>query len=374
MSNFERFQNARKTLIDGINEGVAPGFVAGFWDGREPERFEIVALGERRIKWKGAPSLPMETDTLFDLASVSKVFATAPLIALLVERGWLNWETSVKTFFPEFSSRDIQIKHLLSHTSGLIWWKPFYETIRAEFSYSDAVEMVEISDRQKLMRELVLGLKPEFPVGTKCVYSDPNFLILGFIIEELTGLPLDEAVKRYLWKPMDLESPHYVRTTRPVFIARNDAYAATEDCPWRNGVLQGQVHDDNCWTMGGYGGHAGAFSNIRDLLKFGKTLCEGTVLSNPIRNKMWSLIETPAGCGRTLGWDTPTGEMPAFKGFSNHSVGHTGFTGTSFWIDLENEIVVSLLSNRVHPSRENQKIKEFRSRFHQALSNDLKKR
>jgi serine-type D-Ala-D-Ala carboxypeptidase len=371
MSQFNRFPETKKLLDQGIQDGVAPGFVAGFWSAAEPERYEMCALGERRLKWKGLPSQPMEVDTIFDMASVSKVYATAPLIALLVERGWLRWDTTVKSIFPQFASSEIQIQHLLSHTSGLTAWFPFFETLRKELASNDAIEFIEVLGRQERMKELVLDLKPEVAPGKKVLYSDPNFLILGFIIEAITDLPLDDAVSRFLWKGMGLKSPHYVRTNVPAFLARRESYAATEDCPWRGAVLQGQVHDDNCWTMGGYAGHAGVFSNIRDLLSYGRKLYEGEGFSRSTLKKMWSLAELPMGCDRTLGWDTPSGDAPAFLGFSRNSVGHLGFTGTSFWIDLDRGVVVSLLSNRVHPTRETQKIKPFRALFHQTLAREL---
>ncbi|RYZ61857.1 MAG: hypothetical protein EOP09_19470, partial [Proteobacteria bacterium] len=212
---------------------------------------------------------------------------------------------------------------------------------------------------------------PEASLESKVIYSDLNFMLLGFVIEELLNLPLDRAVQRYVWAPMELETPHYVRTVKPAFLARDDRYAATEDCPWRRSVLQGQVHDDNTWAMGGYAGHAGVFSNLRDVLLFSKEIQTG-YLSRETLKQMWTRVSRPDDASRTLGWDTPSGPNPAFSGFSSHSVGHTGFTGTSLWIDLEKGVSVVLLSNRVHPTRENARIKEFRPIFHRTLAAELK--
>lgn len=376
MADFAVFPKARAVLEQGVKAGVAPGFVAGVWSADDPSHFELAAVGERRLRFKGLSAQPMEIDTIFDLASVSKVFATATLAARLVDRGWLTYETPLRTILPAFRLDPVEIRHLLSHTAGLPAWAPLYEKIREKFA-GTPLEAIPVMERQRTMRELVLKVDPERGVDQKAVYSDICFLLLGFAIEEVTGMPLDLAVKRFLWEPLGLyeegrPGPFFVRTTQAPFRARNDAVAATEDCPWRGSVLQGQVHDDNCWSMGGYAGHAGAFGTARDLLLFAQKLLTGNFLSRGTRDRMWSRVELPEGCERTLGWDTPSGEAPAFGNrFSPRSVGHLGFTGTSLWIDPEAGLAVALLSNRVHPSRENTLIRAFRTEFHNALASDL---
>lgn len=376
MANFERFPKARAVLEKGIADGVAPGFVAGFWMANDPSHIELFAVGERRLKAKGLSSQPMEIDTIFDLASVSKVFATATLAARLVDRGWIDYETPLKAILPSFRMENVQLAHLLSHTAGLPAWAPLYERIRARFP-GLPLESVPVSERQKAMRELVLSVDPDRGIEQKAVYSDICFLLLGFALEEVTGLPLDQAVRKFVWEPMDLfegnrPGPFYRRTNQAAFRARDEKVAATEDCPWRQAVLQGQVHDDNCWSMGGYGGHAGAFGTARDLLLFSKHLLTGRFISRSTLERMWTRVEHPENCERTLGWDTPTGDAPAFgRRFSPRSVGHLGFTGTSLWIDPDQGLAVTLLSNRVHPSRDNIRIRPFRSEFHDALGSDL---
>jgi CubicO group peptidase (beta-lactamase class C family) len=184
-------------------------------------------------------------------------------------------------------------------------------------------------------------------------------------------MSLDIAVSRLLWKRMGLVDSLYRRVDAPVEKARLFDIAATEKCPWRGGVLQGQVHDDNCWTMGGYAGHAGAFTTVPDLLLFGRRLLNG-FLSPRVLQTVWSRAPLPVGCTRTLGWDTPTGDQSTIgPGYSLRSVGHLGFTGTSLWIDPEHGLSVVLLTNRVHPTRDNPKIQEFRRVFHRALAFDL---
>ncbi len=359
----EKFPQTWKILKSGIQEGVAPGFVAGLWSTKNPDQIYVCAQGQRRL----VPSIqPMQVNTCFDLASVTKVFATATLTAVLIDRGWLSWGTSVSSIFPSYPYPKIEIRHLLSHTAGFVAWHPFWEEMRHYF-FPQALEAVSIQRRQNRMKERILALAPDAEVGTQTLYSDISFILLGFLLEEVTQMPLDHAVRRFVWQPMGVRGASFRRVTRSVVDAVDESAAATEDCPWRGGVVQGQVHDDNCWAMGGYAGHAGAFGSARDLLYFSKKLMEGFI-SPIILKQMWTRVSLPAGCTRTLGWDTPSGDLPAASLlFSSQSVGHLGFSGTSLWIDPAENLAVVLLSNRIHPSRDNIKIREFRSHFHKAI-------
>lgn len=372
---FESFPRARAALAAGLREGVFPGAVAGVWSRADPDVFHFGWGGERRLRLKGLTAQPMERDTVFDLASVTKVFGTGALAMALVERGWIAWDTPVRAMLPGFRAAGITLGDLAAHVSGLPAWAPFHEGLRAAFQ-TDELERIPVEERQAIMRELVFAVDPERAPRTKAVYSDVGFLVLGFCLEEATHLALDRAVGEFVWRPMRLRAggergPFYVRTVEPAFRARDESVAATEDCPWRKAILQGQVHDDNAWAMGGYGGHAGAFGDARTLLRFGRELLDG-YFSPEVTRAAWSRVAAPAGCDRTLGWDTPSGEDPALgKIFSARSVGHLGFTGTSFWIDPANGVVVTLLTNRVHPTRENPLLRPFRGRFHDALARDL---
>jgi CubicO group peptidase (beta-lactamase class C family) len=363
----DQFSRTWNTLKEGVTSGVAPGFVVGLWSKDFPRVIYLGAHGNRRI----IPSVaPMTTETVFDLASITKVFATATLVAVLVDRGWLSWDAPVCQFFPDYPYTHIKICHLLSHTAGYVAWQPFWEKLRRKFDPLP-IESVPIELRQKGMRELVFSLQPEVPPGVRTVYSDVSFLLLGFVLEEVTQMSLDQAVQHFLWQPMGVQDAYYHRVVKPVSESIFEKVAATENCPWRGGVLQGQVHDDNCWAMGGIAGHAGAFGTAKDVLQFSRALMEG-FLSRGVLESMWKRVAEPVGCERTLGWDTPSGPMSsAGTRFSLHTVGHLGFTGTSLWIDVDTQLAVTLLSNRVHPSRENWKIKEFRPKFHDAIRNDL---
>jgi serine-type D-Ala-D-Ala carboxypeptidase len=355
-------------LRDGLVQGVAPGFVAGLWQMDKPDRLLVAALGHRRI----VPSkLPMEDSTVFDLASVSKVFATATLAALCVDRGVIRWDTSLQSLLPGYRDPDVQLAHLLSHTAGFPAWSPLWVHLRSMFA-PRPLHTISVEDRQREMLNLVLAVEREAVPGERVLYSDISFLLLGFALERALTMPLDQAVGELVWKPMGINGAFYRRVDRDVYSGRLESVAATEECPWRGGILQGQVHDDNCWAMGGFGGHAGAFATADDLLRFSARLVGG-FLSRQTLQAAWSRTSRPAGCDRTLGWDTPSPVgSSAGKAFSARSVGHLGYTGTSLWIDPEAGPAAVLLSNRVHPTRDNIRIRALRPRFHDALRADLR--
>ncbi|OFZ56425.1 MAG: hypothetical protein A2428_15755 [Bdellovibrionales bacterium RIFOXYC1_FULL_54_43] len=360
---FSEFPKTHEMLRAGLSEGTAPGIVAGYWDFRQKNRIRALGLGVRRVG--GAP---IDVETFFDLSSVTKVFATATLAAVLVDRGWISWDTPLRSILPEYPHSGIELRHLLSHTAGLPAWEPFWEKLRSRFTPRELYR-VSIRERQSAMRELVFSVPPGASPGERAVYSDLSFLLLGFALEQVTGMPLDQAVRKFVWDPMGVRDAFYRRVNRRAESAVLEQVAATENCPWR-GAIQGQVHDDNCWAMGGYGGHAGAFAKIRDLLQFARSLMTG-FLSSETRRAAWSRVSSPAGCLRTLGWDTPGAVETSARGLSDRSVGHLGFTGTSLWIDPERGLAIALLTNRVHPTRENIKIRAFRPRFHEVLVQEI---
>ena len=367
----KRFPDTARLLARGVAEGVAPGFVAGVWRagssmGPSGEAW-IGAAGSRRSH---AGAQPMETATVFDLASLTKLF-TATLTASLIDRGWLRWELPLAEIFPDYAHRAIRLDHLLSHTAGFIAWQPFWETLRLRWA-PRAVWEVAVAERQRAMRELVFAVAPEVAPATRALYSDVSMLLLGFVLEEVLKLPLDRAITDFVFSPMSLPKAYFHRITRRADQDVHPEVAATEDSEWRGGVLQGQVHDDNTWAMGGYAGHAGAFGTAESVLEFARHLMACRFLKPETLARMWARAPEPAGCARTYGWDTPSGSEPAAsRAFSPRSVGHLGFTGTSLWIDPDAGIAVALLSNRVHPSRDNNLIRAFRPLFHQTLRDEL---
>jgi len=372
----ELFPRSCRRVAEAVSLGVAPGMVVGLWNQKVPGTFWSGAWGVQRLNPSDGVQ-PMSTGTVFDLASLSKVVATATLAAELVDRGWIEWETPLRAILPGFAWAEIKLGHLASHTAGLPAWEPLWERMRAHFSGKE-LWRIPVAARQKAMRDLVFQVAPLQGPGLGALYSDISFLLLGFALEEVCAMPLDQAVKTFLWNRWEGLRFHYRRVTHSVEKATDRGVAATENCPWRKGVLQGQVHDDNCWSMGGYAGHAGVFGAVRDLMEFGSSLLLGwsgaeNYFSRARLQEMFLPVACPIGSSRTLGWDTPSGDAPAVgQFFSRKAVGHLGYTGTSLWIDYENGWVVTLLSNRVHPSRANDAIRAFRGRFHDALWQDLK--
>lgn len=366
----ESFPRTWKVLDQALTQRVAPGFVVGIWS-RSAGREEawVGACGVRRFSSSETDQsrFAMSVDTTFDLASVSKVFATASLCAALVDRGWLRWELPLRALVPEFRDSRVLLAHLLSHTAGLPAWRPLWEELRAKLSVRSGAELAKIpvALRQRAMRRLVVAVEPEAQPGERAVYSDISFLLLGFALEEAVKMPLDRAVSELLWKPMGIRGAYYRRTdSRVLKEPVHEEVAATEDDPWRGGVLQGQVHDENCWSMGGYGGHAGAFGRAQDVLRLASRWMTG-YFSERVTREAWSR-------DRTLGWDMPSGPTPsAGSRFSASSVGHLGYTGTSLWLDPPAGVAVTILSNRVHPTRANSGIRAFRPEIHDAIRDDL---
>lgn len=371
--SFDPYQFPRTCAVleQGLTEGVAPGFSFGVWDRSRESVIQVGVLGKKRLALGSEQGEELERDTFFDIASLTKIFATASLVALLVERRWIRWETRLVDLLPEYPDAEIRLFHLLSHTAGLPAWKPLWQQLQARFAPAPLYS-VPVAVRQNEMRKFLVQIPREAPVGEKVVYSDITFLLLGFALEAVVQCSLPSAVQKFIWEPMGIKNAFFSKVTTSVEQGRHSNAAATEDCPWRGGVLQGQVHDDNAWAMGGYGGHAGVFTTSFELLKFAAQWILG-FYSEQTQRAAWSRLSNPPQCEKTLGWDTPSEKNPSIGTyFSKNSVGHLGFTGTSLWIDPDAGLAVTLLSNRVHPSRENTRIREFRPRFHNALWEDLR--
>jgi CubicO group peptidase (beta-lactamase class C family) len=228
------------------------------------------------------------------------------------------------------------------------------------------------------------------------IYSDLGFMLLEWVIEEKTGETLWEFVQRNFYGPLGLKRTFFRGTSEeenppwPPFKKGGEdedldkrrigaeEFAATEYCPWRKRLLQGEVHDDNAWTLGGYSGHAGLFSTVEDIYVMANMFREHYLGKRDDFYKPRTVREffkrhdIVKGSDWAIGWDTRAFEgSSAGKYFSRDSVGHTGFTGTSIWMDLEKDVIAVLLSNRVHPKRDNDKIKQFRPIFHDAVMEAL---
>jgi CubicO group peptidase (beta-lactamase class C family) len=317
---------------------------------------------------------PVDVRTLFDLASLTKPLVTASLCIWAVGSGLLDLEDRLERFLPKgllpISKREISVRHLLNHASGLPPHAPFY---------LDLIDRPR-PERREVMLQSILELPLGSPPGQVSRYSDLGFILLGILMEELLGAPLDVLTASALSSSIFSRDLVYRRLsvgTDPTVppgepSASGRAFAATEDCPWRRRLLVGEVHDENAYCLDGVAGHAGLFgtaSGVVGWLRWLWGLYRGDAPGDPwspsVVREFWDRSPTSPDGTWVLGFDTPTpSASSAGSCVSPRSVGHLGFTGTSFWLDLEREIVVVLLTNRVYPSRGNDRIKAFRPMVH----------
>jgi beta-N-acetylhexosaminidase len=311
----------------------------------------------------------VDVRTMYDIASLTKVVATTTLVAKLAEGDFpvpLDLDAKVERYLPEWaagpSGQDLEwrhrvtVRHLLTHTSGLPPFKEYWRTSK--------------SKQETLTRIFAEPL--DYEPGTKEVYSDLGIILMAEIIERLTGRSLDDLAKTYIFSPLGMKDT----TFRP---AKNlwPWIAPTEfDRNLRNRLVQGEVHDENAFAMGGVSGHAGVFSTAPDLAAFCQMLLNGGVYAHRRILKRATIAQFTAPQSlsngtRTLGWAVPTEGSSSGHYFSTHSFGHTGFTGTSIWIDPDRQLFVVLLTNRVNPTRENQKIAQVRPALHDAVMQAL---
>ncbi len=377
-------------LEDGRREGIAPALSAAVL-----RRGSLV-----HASWHGeipAPApRPLAPGDLFDVASLTKVMATTTLVAQLVGEGALALDARVADRLPGFArggKERVTVRHLLAHASGLPRWRPYFEAAaadpiaRAAFlppgvrppfaALGDAFER-----GKELVRAAVLAEPLEAPPGARAVYCDPGFLALGFLLEELAGERLARLADLRVFAPLGLRDTLYLDGLDPESGWRRvegRGFAPTERCEHRHEVNQGAVNDDNAWAIGGGAGHAGVFSTAREVAALGQAWLDAlrgrpSLVAPDVAAEFARRDATP-GSTRALGWDTPSdagSSLGARLGRGPRgAIGHLGFTGTSLWIDPDAEIVAVLLTNRVHPTRDNELIRALRPRFHDAVAEGL---
>ncbi|MHB1938029.1 MAG: serine hydrolase domain-containing protein [Acidobacteriaceae bacterium] len=359
-----RFPIATSVLADAIAQRVFPG--AAFGVLLHGERLAIESIGSFTYQPDSPRVLP---DTIFDMASVSKAMATTAMAMLLWERGHLNLDEPVGRRIPDFLATgseavslsrlkpQITARMLLAHCSGLPAYAPLYKQCRA------ASELLEACLRMPL----------ETVPGTQSVYSDIGFILLGHLLETIIGERLDSFCRQEVFVPLRMRSTHYCPPSELMPLIPPTADAEN----FRHRVLQGEVHDGNCWMLGGVSGHAGVFSNVADILCLADCLLHrGRNVFQPETVSMFTARqEMPPSSGWALGWDTPTAPSSSGKFFSAHSIGHLGYTGTSLWIDFDKDLAVVLLTNRTYPghheAKASENIKVVRPLFHDALMHEL---
>jgi beta-N-acetylhexosaminidase len=289
----------------------------------------------------------VQPDTLYDLASLTKVVVTTTMAMILVDEGRLDLDKRVRDFLPRFSGgakERVSVRHLLTHSSGLDWWAPLHKELQGRAAYVERIQSLDLV----------------YEPGSKSLYSDLGVILLGEILERVAGESLESFARRRLFEPLGLRSTLF----RPGPELR-PRIAPTEVDPWRGRLLRGEVHDENAFALGGVAPHAGLFGSAGDLARFAQLLLNGGVFEHRriVSRATLESFTRRAGIpdsSRALGWDTKSDNSSAGTLFSERSFGHTGFTGTSLWLDPERGLFVVLLTNRVHPTRENQAIRQVR--------------
>lgn len=340
-------------MQNGLARGVYPGAV--LLVSRQGLVLFHAAYGKANI----FTSRKMTPHTVFDLASLTKPLATAVGIMKLIEQKKLSLDQKIGEILPWLTRSDkafMTIQQLLCHCSGLPAYRPFYKILRK----------IEPLKRQMAFEKLIRQEPLTSSIGKITVYSDLGFMLLGQVIEFISQIPLDQFVNQYIYKPLGLENMFFPGRSAKV---PGVGFAATEFCLWRKILLNGVVHDDNAYVMGGVAGHAGLFATAMDLHQLLWEMLNtyhGTMGRGVFHKKLLEIFWRPCqDSDKTPGFDTPAmKDSSAGYLFSRHSIGHLGFTGTSFWIDLDQDLIVIFLTNRVHPLRHNDQLKFFRPKLH----------
>ncbi len=336
------FEETKKLLEGFIADKAFPGaaLVVGYQGS--------VVLDEEAGSLDYSPkSAAVTQDTIYDMASLSKAVGTTTAAMMLAESGRLLLNAPVQDYLPEFrgpNKEKVRVQNLLTHSAGLPAFLPLYKDHKG---YQEVLNAV---------LETPLVYEP----GTKTTYSDLGMILLGEIISRTAGMPLDQFLARRVFGPLGMKSTFY---NPPKGLL--ERIAPTENDPWRKRVVRGEVHDENAYAMGGVAGHAGLFSSARDLAVFAQMMLNGGLYDHrryilPDTIARFTTAQGGADSGRSLGWGKPLQSSWTGRAFSTAAYGHTGFTGTMMWIDPGRKMFVILLTNRVHPSRENQKIERAR--------------
>ena len=356
-------------LSRGVADGVFPLARAEVW------------LDGTRV-WHGGNG---PEDTVFDVASLTKVMCTTALCLELHRAGRLPLDTPVNRFFPG-SSLVATLFDLLFHRSGLPAFLPFFTDVLRAHPELHAAECPAATRAQ--VRHEVLDRVAKAPatqaVGAQAVYSDLGFLLLGSALEQTMSVALDSLFSELIARPLGLSAGFRrisAKLPLPASFADTGTTRPREPAPGQEGLWtidsrptnRGEVDDDNAWVLDGVAGHAGLFATASDAAQFGQVVLDGERLAPPIA---WAVDTLTPGSTRALGFDTPSaGGASCGPRFGQRgprgAIGHTGFTGTSLWIDLDRRLVVALLSNRVALGRSNLKIHDFRPRFHDAVLDAL---
>jgi len=346
----------KKMMDDAVSNGVFAGgsILVSIWG----EKIFRADSGLANI-YRGTA---IDPDTIYDLASLTKPLATSICVMKLVHNGAIDLEDTLGNIIPEFSGpkKDIKIIDLLCHKSGLPAHRPYYEFLST----------ISTGARKACLKHLLINEDLENRIGAKTVYSDLGFMVLRMVIEDVCGDSFENCFMEFIVKPLGLKDMFFYDFQGQRHSA--DRFAATENCPFRRRVMQGETHDLNAYYSGGYDGHAGLFGSIEDVHSIITALIdiyagkEGSCFCGKSTVRLF--FEVPSGYERAIGFDVPSKDNSSSgRFFSEHSVGHLGYTGTSFWTDLETGMSIILLTNRVHPTALNIGIRHFRPLLHDCV-------
>jgi serine-type D-Ala-D-Ala carboxypeptidase len=357
----KQFERAFAIIRDAIQQRAFPAASLAV-----THRGSLIALqGLGRFTYEDvAPQV--QPDTIFDLASLTKVVATTAVSMLLHERGQLPLEIPLGHFLPDFVARaprhqqatreEVTLRMLLAHSSGL----PAYEKL---FEFA--------SSRDELVRAALTTRLVTAP-GTRPEYSDVGFILLGEVLARQAGVPLDLFAQREVFTPLGMMHTRF----NPPAEWKPQIPPTQDDRTFRKRIIQGEVNDENASVMGGVAGHAGVFAPAIDIARFSECMLRGGVpILKPETIQLFTRrLDSPAGSSRTLGWDTPSEPSSSGTHLSDTSFGHLGFTGTSLWIDPTRQLSVTLLTNRTWPNRASEAIRQVRPRVHDAIVEALEER
>ncbi|MGI8497753.1 MAG: serine hydrolase domain-containing protein [Gemmatimonadaceae bacterium] len=343
----------RRVLDRAIADSAFPGAfaIAGGHDA------VYASMGVGHLDWKQPSPVP-DDGTIWDMASLTKIIGMTTAMMQLWADHRVDLDAPVQRYLPAWSGpgkERVMVRHLLTHSSGLPAWRPLYK------------ESTTAAEAMTLVYATPLDTVP----GARMVYSDLGAILLGQIVERVSGQRLDSYLVDHVFRPLGMSSTMY----RPdsSLLSR---IAPTEFDPWRQRHVHGEVHDENAFALGGISAHAGLFSSGHDMARYARMILNGGTLDGariltPEAIATFTRVQDSALSNRALGWEVPNGQNSAGHRLSAHAFGHTGFTGTSLWIDPDRDLYLVLLSNRVNPTRENRRIGGVRTALADAVSGAL---
>jgi serine-type D-Ala-D-Ala carboxypeptidase len=364
-----KFNRVRATAIRAVKDGVLPGLVVVA--GGPGTTLLHEAFGFRQTD---PTTEPATLDTVYDLASLTKALVTSLLVMGGVERGTIRLDATMAPLLPELTGPDkdlITVRQALAHAGGFVAHRPFHDAVRGQSLAPSAAAARVVA----LAAAEPLAYQP----GSRSLYSDLGFILLGALVERAFAEPLDRLAQRLLFDPLGLAATFFL-PGGPAAHTHGHPIAPTERCPVRGRLVQGEVHDLNAWSMGGVAGHAGLFGRAADVARMASALCalwhgaDDTRLpfSPEVLRHFWSPSGVPGSTWR-LGWDGPApARSMAGERLDRSAVGHLGFTGCSLWIDPARATFVAVLANRVHPTvRDDPRFRALRPALNDAALDDL---